>query len=931
MLYLKSITIDKFKSFSHASLLFSNGFTCVVGPNGSGKSTICDALLFGLGETAARRLRVERYDQLIRGVSEQQKQLKIANVKLEFTGDTNLSVMRFVRSDGKTAYKLNGKHMKKHEVMSTLLKYGMKADETNTISQGEIITLGNMKPLELRELIDTASGIKDFENKKNEAIRELEKVDQKIGESNIELSTHKGFLEELETDKTAAEKYLESASRLKVLNYSILLLKKRNAEKFLIDFNKSIGDVETKNAFASKKLTETNEKINLSVQERQKLTKQLSESNQETGSINSRLEAVNIQIVRTEAEQESLSNSIKELELSIKALTEEKIAANSNIDSNSKSISSTQHKLRPIDEQLSKIKLKPEELKSNPDLIKNLKNEEFELEKKLDTISLELSNINSELSATKAFKDGKEQEYGYALKLLDDKKKELASLNDKLTKITISITEFLKNDKKLESELRLLDNLGLEIDEKLILLREQRASIQQRNQSGYERIKTKFNKDNGFFGKASELCSYDLKSAYAIEASAGSRLEYFIVDTMSTANEIIKYMRENSLGRATFIPLLEIRSNEDIHSEKGMTPVIELVKFDQKFSKAFSYIFSNTYLINDINDSKKFGVGKRRYVTIEGDLVEQSGVVSGGSNSKRISSASIDNQMKLLNEEKIKLRDKLDVLSNEIKNIRKSEAFAEMEQKSLKENILTLSQQISTQTDLLKGIKSAIESFEKKITVEELKFKKQISEQESLQKKLLEKREKINLAYSETVELTKRIAESGINEEEIAKIETMRAEAERLKMNIVSLEKENELLKKRIIVIEKDISSKSKSIDSIAKNISISETKSASLISERKELEKKIASGSDESKKVYAQLTALDQKINSLGIEKGKLTMEVSSLERQISEIKIRKSQYETTFADISAELSTYREKIDAIEVSIFLMLFSFTVIIRPL
>ena len=914
MLYIKSITIDKFKSFNHASLLFSNGFNCVVGPNGSGKSTICDALLFGLGEGAARRLRVERYDHLIRGISDQQKQLKTAHVKLEFQGDAELSVIRFIRSDGKTAYRLNGKHMKKHEVMSTLLKYGMKADETNTISQGEIISLGDMKPLELRELIDVASGIKEFEVKKNEAIRELEKVDQKISESNVGISTQKGFLEELKADKDSAEKYLTMIARLKVLNFSILILKKRTAESYLDGFNKTLNEAESKQKSVSAKLLEITSKIESFVKERQNLTKQLSESNQEMGSTNARLESVNIQIVKIEAQLSSYANSITELESAIKSLTEEKNSADGSIENNSKSIASSQHKLHPMEERLSKIKLKPEDLKSDPKLLDELKNEEVEIEKKLEVLSTDLSKINSELSSSAASKSAKEQELSSYIKIVSEKKNELSVLNSKLSKATSSISEFSKKIVKIDIEIKSAEKSSLELDEKLIHLREQRAFAQQRTSSGYERVKAKFGKNEGFFGKASELCSYDLEFAYAIEAAAGSRLEYLVVDSITTANTIITYMRDNSLGRATFIPISDIRSNDDTNNEKSLTSIISLVKFNPTFSKVFSYIFNNTYLINNITDSKKFGLGRRRYVTKDGDLVEQSGVVSGGSNSKRLSSASIDNQIKILSEEKSKIKEKIDSLLEEVKTARKSEAFAEMEHKSLTENISSITEEFSKNTNVSNAIRKDIELIQKKIDNSNSSLKKVSSDYDSYQSRLAEKREKLNVAYNEAVELSKRISESGISEEEIAKIELLRKDAEKLKMDVVSFEKENELLKKRIVTIEKEISSKSKSIDGIAKNIRSLESNKDNLLLERKEIEKKIASGSDESKKVYSQLNLLDEKINLTGIEKGKLTMELSSLDRQISEIKIRKSQYETTYADLSAELSTYNEKISSID-----------------
>lgn len=915
MLYIDSLIIDKFKSVNHASLRFSKGFNCIVGPNGSGKSTICDSLLFGLGESSSRRLRVEKYDQLIRGMSsDNDKKLKIAHVKLDFKGDADISVVRYIRSDGKTAYRLNGKNMKKNEVLATLMKYGMKADETNTISQGEITTLGNMKSNELRELIDLASGIKEFENKKNESIKELEKVDQKISESNVAFSTQKGFLEELKADKESAEKYLSMASRLKALSFNVLLLKKKTAESYLNEFSKNISLYESKLQEIIKKLEEVNKKLDSNTKNRTDLTRKLSDSNQEMGSTNATLESVNIQTVKLEGEITAFSNSIKDLETSIKELTEERILTTQTIEKNVSSIANVIKKLAPIEERLSKIKLKPEELKSNPKLIEGLKLKEEELTKSFESLSIELSKINNELYSDKASLEAKLQEFNSYKKEYDLKNKEITEITQKLEKVSKTLSESSIITKKLELELSNLEKYTLELDEKLINLREQRASIRQRSSLSYDYISKKFGSSKGFYGKVSDLITYDDKYSNAVESSAGSRLDYIVVEDIATANLIINFMRENSLGRAAFIPISEIRVNYSQSDEKSLISLISTVKYEKKYQKAIQYVFNNTYLINSINDSKKHGLGIRRYVTLEGDIVEQSGVVSGGSVNKRVSSASIENQIKLANEEKSSIKIKIDSLNDSIKNSRKAEAFAEMESKSLKESSMFNLSEFKKYSSIVETLTTEISKLKEKISLNETRLAKLSKDKDSTQKSISDNKDKLDSAFKEAVEFSKRIAESGLNDEEIAKIEAMRKDAEKLKMENVSYDKENELLKKRISIIEKEIASKSKSIDSIASNIKSSKLKKDKLIQERAEIEKKIASGSDESKKVYKQLNELDEKINALGNEKGRLLSDKALQERQISEAKIRRSQYETSFADFTAELSTYKESIDILQ-----------------
>ena len=177
MLYLKSMSIDRFKSFKHINVIFNKGFNCIVGPNGSGKSNIIDALLFSLGESSLHRLRVDRLQYLIReGSSRGAASMSKAHVKIELDGDEKMEITRGIRADGKTVYRLNGKRMTRQEVIEVLKKHSVHIDETSTIAQGEINKIIEANAKQRREFIDIAAGIQEFEYKKREAMQELEKV-----------------------------------------------------------------------------------------------------------------------------------------------------------------------------------------------------------------------------------------------------------------------------------------------------------------------------------------------------------------------------------------------------------------------------------------------------------------------------------------------------------------------------------------------------------------------------------------------------------------------------------------------------------------------------------------------------------------------------------------------------------------------------------
>ncbi|MCL5430887.1 MAG: AAA family ATPase, partial [Candidatus Marsarchaeota archaeon] len=203
MLYIDRIVLHNFKSFRHASIAFRKNFNCIVGPNGSGKSNVCDSLLFALGESSLRRLRIVSPTQLLNEDVKKGKneEMRRAYVKVIMGGDANVEIIRYAREDRKMGYRLNGKHTTKQDVVEFLRGHGGDVNETNTIAQGEIVRILNMNSKERREIIDVAAGINEFDKKKEAAERELERVEERLGEAHGMLNERKGFLKELKKEK----------------------------------------------------------------------------------------------------------------------------------------------------------------------------------------------------------------------------------------------------------------------------------------------------------------------------------------------------------------------------------------------------------------------------------------------------------------------------------------------------------------------------------------------------------------------------------------------------------------------------------------------------------------------------------------------------------------------------------------------------------
>ena len=340
MLRLDKITLHNFKSFRHATINFSKGFNCVVGPNGSGKSNICDALLFALGETSLRRMRVSSAKSLINASAKSVKEdgVKRAYTTVSFSGDENLEISRIIKSNNKISYRINGKKSTRQQVLDVLRANRADINETNTIIQGEITKILNMSPKERRVLIDIAAGIKEFDDKKDAATKELEKVEGKINEANIMLSERGAFLSELEKEKIDAERYTELQSKIKRITYTILKAREAEINK---EYSKYVADYEklaTRKKSLEAEQKKLEDELSSAISYKDKISKKMNEGSIEVGTANRVLDEINANIKIKEALIKQLEESLIKSKDKEKGLAYELSKTKEQIDLNSQNL-----------------------------------------------------------------------------------------------------------------------------------------------------------------------------------------------------------------------------------------------------------------------------------------------------------------------------------------------------------------------------------------------------------------------------------------------------------------------------------------------------------------------------------------------------------------------------------------------------------------
>ena len=902
MQYIDKIIIHNFKSFKHANIKFSNGFTCIAGPNGSGKSNICDALLFALGETSLKRMRVNSAAHLISDFAPKNDEGLRTYVKIFFSGNTELEVLRAIRAD-KVIYKVNGKRVKRQDMIGILRENGCDVNYTNTITQGEISQLLELNPKERRELIDIASGIKEFDIKKSDAIKELEKVESKIANARILYNERYGFLEELKKEKEQAERYLNLSNTVKRINYTLLKLREevlsKNYEKAISDYKMNVNlkkEIEDKLSDIEKNIS------HISV-DREVSVKKLNERSIDANANNRAIEHIN----KNMAVMESKISNFKENRIRI---LEEKSRLEIEKKELSEKIIHNKKRLTALEEELKSSKI-PEDNFNDIENENNSIPEEYErLQTDIESIKIGIDSIDKDIAQINFDFNGIANQRLNYVNEIERVKNEYKDLMSKRNELEILLNDLDNNRVKLLSELSLVaehiknsENEKSDLISNLNELRQQIAAAGMNSDKLDTYLKEHFK--SGFYGRASELCTYDNKYAAAVGASVGSRLNFFVVDSIAIAEKAISYLREKSLGRATFIPLKDVKFNST-EERKNLKSLISCITFDDKFSSAFQFIFSNTYIIESVADSKKYGIGNYRYVTLNGELVETSGIVSGGSIRAIISIKKLQGEIKEINEKIDNIN--INIVGHKNKETQIKNTLSEIESKKIKESIELnyLKKNIDTFESQIKKIHETIEREDKKSVELKQIIEKLSNEKNSLQNKLAVEKEKSDEIYSRLVKIASNTNKKRKSKEEIEHIEKLKLKIDELKASIAGTIKENELSIIRIGSIEANIKEHLLELKTIDTNESAVSSEMKKLNIELEELKEKMNTYDKATKSIYTDITTYDKKIAEYASEKGRILSNADKLNRSLMENETLKAQLEVRIGDIRAELSTY-------------------------
>jgi len=471
MTKINKIVMKGFKSFAkHTELMFGGDFNIILGPNGSGKSNVLDALCFVLGKTSSKSLRAERSANLIYNGGKSKKSAKQGEVSIYFdnsnkrfpTEDKEVKATRVVRQNGQSVYKINDKQRTRQQMVDLLSVAKINPDGYNIIMQGDIVRFVEMPPIERRMLIEEIAGISVYEEKKNKALRELEKVDEKLKEADIILTERKTYLKELEKDRNQALKFKDMDDSLKQNKASLLKLQIDKKEEEKREIQKKMDE-------GNEKLTRINKKIMLLKKENEEkkkhiedITKEIEEKgeveqlklNKEIESLkidltkkNLRIETCKNEVNKINKRKQDLKNNLTEIEKKIEGLNKNKTELEKRKSAQLKEketinnkikLFKEKHKLESVgdfEKSIDGIDKKSEELQKK---IHSLREQQHNLIREKDKLQHQINTADERIKKVKQV----EKEYKTQVEELKNKREEFK-------KSTLELNKLLNEDSSL--------------------------------------------------------------------------------------------------------------------------------------------------------------------------------------------------------------------------------------------------------------------------------------------------------------------------------------------------------------------------------------------------------------------------------------------------------------------------------------------------
>ncbi len=694
-MYLKALEIQGFKSFPDKTVLtFGEDITAIVGPNGSGKSNISDAILWVMGEQSSRALRGGKMEDVIFGGTQKRKQMGYAEVSLILDNtqhifdrpEAEVMVTRRYYRSGESEYFINKSSCRLKDINELFMDTGLGREGYSIIGQGKVDAILSVKSADRREIFEEAAGISRYRHRKEEAERKLERTADNLLRISDKIEELELQVEPLRIQSEKAKKYLVYRDELRGLEISVWM---EQLDRLREASRKQVCDYET------------------AVQDRDRTAKEQEALYARSETLTGEMQGKELEASQIRAELSKLDEAANELESAIAVLRTEVKNNLENADRVQREMEQQNDRAQSVADQIADRSRRLDEIQSrrealslqlqekeaeeakNRQAVGNLDQEMEALQKKVALQNASAGDARALLSALAA-----------AQQELTDRKTSLTSaIQDTASRITAAKKELETRQSELDKlcarrdnianvisghELRLQSrrkklaaandqSMQLAMEENSISSRIHMLSEMEKLYEGYSKaVKVVMQSADrrqltGIRGPVAGLLKVPDQYAVAIEIALGGAMQNIVVEREEDGKAAIAYLKRRDGGRCTFLPMDAIRPNSIQESGLDRQPgfigiAAQLIRYDAQYQNIFANLLGRVIIAEDMDSA--IGIARTyrhryRIVTLDGQVLNAGGSMTGGSVSRSAGILSRSNELERLNQQISSLREKL--------------------------------------------------------------------------------------------------------------------------------------------------------------------------------------------------------------------------------------------------------------------------------
>ncbi|MFH1056352.1 MAG: AAA family ATPase [Candidatus Micrarchaeota archaeon] len=922
-MFVSKVMLQNFKSFRKGEIVFQSGFNSIVGPNGSGKTNVVDSILFALGESRLKGMRVKKIRDLIF------QDNNVAEVTVILSdGSKERTIKRVLRKDGKIKYAIDGKRVKKYVLEEFLAQINLSTQ--HVIKQGEVQKIVEMHPKDRRGMIDFIAGVSDYEDKKKEAIGELDKVHSKVSGEKAVIAEKEGYLQELSEDKKNAEKFLQLDSLLKRTKATVLHLELTGLEKEFESLINSSLDLDNKIRALSDEIKSLEGQIAEKNRKKDEIHKQMiAKSEGKEGELQRQIDLLQNEIGNAKTVIEKNREEVKGKDKALQEASVDKRKAEDSLSYSKKELLHVEEELASAQKILSEKQADYDALvsqsKSFSSQFHSARAQMSSLEQELLQVKNSLGELQVEVASAEERKRLKQGELerlktgqfeGYSdQKSLLEKTVEQAGLD--LGRIDSLLKGVLEDEKKLLEKSASLDEERLNASQKINTADARlRAAGSSKAVETVDRIRDEV---KGVFGTVQQLIDYNQIYSLPVSAALGQRMHYVVVDSVKTAGKAIDLLKKNNWGRLSFIPLDKIQdyslSQSDLKLKKrdgAVDFLVNLLEFEEKFEKAVRFVCANTLVMKDFASAEELA-REARLVTLEGELIEQSGLVSGGRAREEINPfveakelQKWEERLEKILAERTEVSSRLSQAREELGELRRKKAELEVAKTKAELELRHVTETEKAWDEKQKNVSRAAQELKQEVKQLDAVVEKKGGERNELVRRISDLNSKY-LSAKELVDTEKEEQFGTMVREKEKRLSDLRvaiadysSQSSAKKAECSSLAKQFEVLAKRERELEGEVRLLREESDAADERI----RKNNGILREKVEEQKKVSSAMRD---LYDASEAVDKEVSKLGEMKGKMQAELElHVQPKKEDVGYKRAAVEERLTGLKAQYSTF-------------------------